>query len=81
MRCSIPEIKKFTSTLVQGMTKGNHELVMLLKEQSKEAWEARKFNVKIQGEHAKSKLLIPISLMFLGILVMIIIPIFSNLGI
>ena len=81
MRCSIPEIKKFTSTLVQGMTKGNHELVMLLKEQSKEAWEARKFNVKIQGEHAKSKLLIPISLMCLGILVMIIIPIFSNLGI
>ena len=46
MRCSIPEIKKFTSTLVQGMTKGNHELVMLLKEQSKEAWETRKFNVK-----------------------------------
>ncbi len=81
MRCGVPEIKKFTSTLIQGLTKGNRELGFFLKQQSKEVWEARKFNVKILAEKASSKLLIPITLMFLGILIMIIVPIFSNLGV
>ena len=80
VRCIIPEIKKFTSTLVQGLIKGNSELTFMLKEQSKEVWTAKKQNVKRQGEKAASKLLIPISIMFIGILIMIIVPIFSNLG-
>lgn len=80
-RCIIPEIKKFTSTIVQGMIKGNSELIHMLQEQSKEVWAAKKQNVKRQGEKAASKLLIPILIMFVGILVMILIPIFTNLGV
>lgn len=79
-RCIIPEIKKFTSTIVQGMIKGNSELIYMLQAQSKEVWAAKKQNVKRQGEKAASKLLIPILIMFVGILIMILIPIFSNLG-
>lgn len=79
-RCIIPEIKKFASTIVQGIVKGNSELTIMLMEQSKEVWAAKKQNVRRQGEKAASKLLIPICIMFAGILIMILVPIFANLG-
>lgn len=80
-RCIIPEIKKFTSTIVQGITKGNNELAVMMQEQSKEVWQLKKQLVRREGEKAASKLLIPICIMFVGILVMIIVPIFTNLGV
>lgn len=80
-RCVIPEIKKFTSTIVQGMVKGNSELTYMLREQSKEVWNIKKQSVRRQGEKAASKLLIPIMIMFFGILIMVLVPIFTNLGI
>lgn len=79
-RCMVPEIKKFTSTLVQGLSKGNKELSVMLSKQSAEVWDLKRQIVKRKGEKAQSKLLIPMILMFVGILVMIMIPIFSNLG-
>ncbi len=80
-RCIIPEIKKFISTIVQGIMKGNSELTYMLQEQSKEVWAAKKQNVRRQGEKAASKLLIPILMMFVGILIMVMVPIFTNLGV
>lgn len=79
-RCMIPEIKKFSSTIIQGVTKGNSELTMMLQEQSKEIWGIKKQNARRQGEKAASKLLIPICIMFVGILIMILVPIFTNIG-
>lgn len=79
-RCVTPEIKKFTSTVVQGITKGNSELSVMLQNQSREVWNLRRQMIRRQGEKASSKLMIPIMIMFVGILVMILIPIFSNLG-
>lgn len=79
-RCIIPEIKKFTSTIIQGMVKGNSELISMLQQQSSEVWMLKKQNVRRQGEKAASKLLIPIMIMFVGILVMIIVPIFGTMG-
>ena len=79
-RCVIPEIKKFTSTIVQGISKGNSELVAMLQEQSKEVWALKKQHVRRQGEKAASKLMIPLMIMFVGILIMVIVPIFANLG-
>lgn len=80
-RCIIPEIKKFTSTIIQGLIKGNRELVFMLQEQSREVWSQKKQAVNRQGEKAASKLLIPIMIMFVGILIMILVPIFTNIGI
>lgn len=79
-RCMLPEIKKFTSTLIQGMSKGNRELSVVLTKQSSEVWDLKRQLVKRKGETAQSKLLIPMVLMFIGILIMVIVPIFSNLG-
>lgn len=80
-RCIIPEIKKFVSTITQGVTKGNSELVIMLQQQSKEVWQLKQSNVRQKAEKAASQLMIPIFLMFIGILIMILVPIFGNLGI
>lgn len=80
IRCMLPEIKKFSSTIIQGVTKGNSELAMMLQDQSKEVWQLKKQLVRREGEKAASKLLIPICIMFVGILIMILIPIFTNIG-
>ena len=80
MRCIIPEIKKFTSTIVQGMVKGNSELVEMINQQNVEIWNERKQRVRREGEKASSKLLIPILIVFIGILIMIMVPIFANIG-
>lgn len=81
MRCVIPEIKKFTSTIVQGITKGSSELTIMLQEQSKEVWQLKKQLVRREAEKAANKLLLPLCIMFLGILIMIVVPIFSNIGV
>lgn len=79
-RCMAPEIRKFSSTLIQGVTKGNSDLAQLLTQQSKEVWEMKKQYVHRQGELANNKLLLPMCLTFVGILIMVIVPVFSNLG-
>ena len=79
-RCIIPEIKKFSSTIVQGLVKGNNELAMMLQAQSREVWMLKKQDIHRQGEKAASRLLIPVVIMFVGILIMVIVPIFTNLG-
>lgn len=79
-RCVLPEIKKFTATIVQGMLKGNAELVRMLTEQSSEVWRTRRQHVKQQGEAAESKLMIPMCIMFVGVLILIVVPVFSNIG-
>lgn len=79
-RSMLPEIRKFSSTMIQGLIKGNSELTFMLQEQSSAVWELKQQLAKREGEKAASKLLIPMLIMFIGILLMIIVPIFANLG-
>lgn len=81
IRCSTSEIKKFTSFIVQNLEKGNKDLAFSLKKQSEELWEIKKQRVLQLGDLAASKLLIPIMIMFIGILVIVMGPIMSNMGI
>lgn len=80
-RCISPEIKKFTSTIIQGLVKGNRELAEMIKQQSREIWDIKRHHVKQQGEKAAAKLMIPMMIMFVGILIMVVVPIFANLGV
>lgn len=80
-RCATPEIKKFTSFIVQGLEKGSKDLAHALKNQMDELWEIKRQNVLRQGELASNKLMIPLLVMFLGVLIMVIGPIMTNLGI
>lgn len=80
-RCVTPEIKKFTSFIVQGLEKGNKDLAYALRTQTDEMWNLKKQNTLKRGELASSKLMIPLMIMFAGILIMVMGPIMTNLGI
>lgn len=67
-----PEIKKFTSALTQGLEKGSSDLSQFLTNQSSEMWELKKQIMLQKGESAASKLLLPIAMIFIGVLVIVI---------
>lgn len=73
-RCRVKEITKFVTTILQNLRKGNSELVTLLKLQSNECWQLRKNMARKLGEEASTKLVLPLMIMFVGILVIVILP-------
>lgn len=73
-RCRVKEITKFITLILQNLRKGNGELVPLLKLQSNECWELRKNMARKLGEEASTKLVLPLMIMFVGILVIVILP-------
>ncbi len=79
-RCNNEDVTKFISTLIQNLNKGNRELVSYLTEFSSEAWTAKKQRALQKGQEASSKLLIPLALIFIGIMTMICVPIFAGIG-
>ncbi|MDD5923182.1 MAG: type II secretion system F family protein [Clostridia bacterium] len=79
-RCNVDKISKFSSTMVQNLSKGNKELAEFLKQFSNEAWVEKKQYTRQKGEAAAGKLLIPIVLMFFGILLMVCVPIFLGIS-
>ncbi len=79
-RCATPEIRKFTSAIVQGMDKGNKELGNLLKTMSDEVWQAKKQKILQLAELSGNKILIPILIMFIGIMIMVMAPVMSNMN-
>ena len=79
-RCVAPDIKKFTSFIVQGLEKGSKDLADALRNQTDELWQLKKQNTLKRGELASSKLMIPLMIMFVGILIMVMGPIMTNLG-
>lgn len=79
-RCNNDDVTRFISTLIQNLNKGNRELVEYLTQFSGEAWNAKKQRALQKGQEAASKLLIPLALIFLGIMIMICVPIFSGIG-
>ncbi len=81
MRCIVPEIKKFSSTVIQGIEKGNSELSMMLQDQSDDVWNMKKQRVARAGAKANTKLMMPMMIMFIGILIMVVVPIFTNMGV
>jgi len=78
-RCSTPEISKFVSMVIQGLSKGSKDLAYTLKEQSDELWALKQQKLLQEGEKASGRLLIPILIMFVGVLLMIMLPIMSTL--
>lgn len=79
-RCNLLEIKKFTTTVLQNLEKGSSGLGSILAEMSNTIWLERSNKVRQMGEAASSKLMIPIMIIFIGILLMVMVPIFSSIG-
>lgn len=73
-RCKIKEIIKFVSVIILNLRKGGSEVVPTLRAQADECWEARKAAARRLGEKASSKLLLPMSIMLLGIIMIVALP-------
>lgn len=80
-RCGVQSVKKFTSMLCQNLTKGNKELVSFLQTETKLSWEEKKHFVKRKGEAASNKMMIPLGMILVGVFIMILVPVLSNLSI
>ena len=78
-RCEIAEVRKLTSTILQNLQKGGNELAKNLIAMSSEVWKARISNAREVAEKASSKLLLPIMIIFGGILLMVIVPMFISM--
>ena len=78
--CKLNEIKKFVSVISQNVQKGGAELVYVLKELSTDAWTIKRNTAKMRGDAAATKLIIPVGITFVGILVMIMVPIMANMN-
>jgi len=76
-RCSVKPLKKFSSMMLQNLQKGSAEVVSFLKEMGDDAWEEKKHMVKRKGELASTKLMLPIGMIFIGILMIIMVPMLS----
>lgn len=77
--CNVKEVKKFISVIEQNMEKGSGELANSLRELSEESWNEKKQRTIQKGAAADSKLLIPTGIIFVGILIIIIVPLFTNM--
>ena len=78
-QCNVKEIKKFISVIEQNLEKGSGELAKSLRELSEESWNEKKQRTIQKGAAADSKLLIPTGIIFMGILIVIIVPLFTNM--
>lgn len=73
-----PEIKKFTSALLQSLEKGGGELNVFLAQQSSELWNQKKQKMLQSGEKAATKLLAPIVLIFVGVIIIVMTAAFAG---
>ena len=78
-RCALKEMRKFASLVAQGLNKGSADLANFLKEMADEQWAEKRSMVMQKAAKAETKLLIPTILIFVGILILIIVPIFGSL--
>ena len=78
-RCGVKEIRKFSSIYVQAVKRGAGESIDSMKIMAEEAWEQKKQLSKQKGELAAQKLLIPNMIMFLGIMVVVVVPMIASM--
>lgn len=73
-RCRVKEVTKFVSVIVMNLKRGGAEVVPVLKAQGDECWEMRKNAARQLGEEASTKILIPLMIMFMGIVLIVSTP-------
>ena len=65
------DIKKFTTALIQSIERGGSDLPQFLVNQSTELWARRRQIMLQKGEKAAGALLMPIMLMFIGVIMIV----------
>lgn len=73
-RCELPLYRKLSTLLIQNMQKGSYGMLETLRQESCQANEERKNQIKRKGEEAGTKLLFPMMLMLGMVMILIIVP-------
>jgi len=79
-RCHVREISNFTGILLQHVRLGGNQMLFELRRMATESWELRKQSARKLGEEASSKLVLPLSIMFIAIVIISIAPAFLSIG-
>lgn len=79
-RTGIQEYVRFSALLTQNLKKGNSTLLQRLREEAEKAMQEEKNRWKKAGEEASTKLLVPMIIMLAIVMVLVMIPAFSSLG-
>ena len=74
LRCGGQQYTRLVTLLSQNLRKGNSELLALLQEESKKAFDERMDKARKAGEEAGTKLLLPMIIMLVIVMVIIMIP-------
>lgn len=77
-RCNNKYTTKLATSIIQNISKGNSEIVKLFSQLNEESWLEHKHNARRMGEKIQSKLLVPTILMFVGIMILVIVPVISG---
>ncbi|MGN0642446.1 MAG: type II secretion system F family protein [Huintestinicola sp.] len=78
--CNNKYTTKLAVSILQNLSKGNSEIGMLFVQISNESWLEKRHNAKRYGELAQNKMMVPTLLLFVGILVLICVPIAMSFG-
>lgn len=79
-KCNMPEVRRLASVLLQNMHSGGGDVLIALRELSKELWTNRRAAAKRTAEAAGTKLLIPMMLMLLAVIVIVAAPAVMSLS-
>ena len=74
------EIKKFSSILIQSITKGGSDITLYLRQQSQELWSQKKQILLRKGDEANAKLIGPTMMFLAGIMVIIMAGAFQSMN-
>ncbi len=77
-RCNNRYLDRMISVIIKSYSAGNSNLADDLREINRECWLEKKHQVRRMGETVQNKLFVPTMLMFVGILVVIILPAMSG---
>lgn len=79
--CGIRKYRHFVSLIEQSLKKGKGEMVDVFLKEADDAVNERIAMVKVKGEEAGTKLLLPMLIMLLIVLTIVIVPAFINLNV
>lgn len=74
VRCNTPQMRRFTSVILQNSKRGGSDVVGVLQEIGREQWSERKEAAKRVSEEADTKLLFPMILMLASVILMTVAP-------
>ncbi len=79
-RCGVQEVSIFTTTVLLNYRRGGDQLVIALRELSRNMWDKRKAMARTLGEEASSKLVFPMVFIFVIVMVIVSAPALLYMG-